>query len=75
MPRRIRHHAQPQIAPSAGDLGREAYQANLADQPGPDLSADGDQAGTVPVWRHAEPKNTQHGEHRNDAQARKLGQD
>jgi hypothetical protein len=77
MPRRVEHHAQPQIAPTAGDLGLEAYNANLRHhEPGFDSPTyDGETAGTVPVWKHPEPENAPPGQHRQDAQEVKMGLD
>lgn len=77
MPRKVEHHSQPQIAPSAGDLGTEAYYANLRHQtPGYDSPTfDGPTAGTVPTWRHPEASNPPPGQHGMDAQEVKIGLD
>jgi hypothetical protein len=76
MPRRVFDDTlQPQLAASAGDLGREAYEANTADKPGADDSHRGDQAGTSPIWRAPEPRNAPPGQHRKDAAEVKLGED
>ncbi|HLN65073.1 MAG TPA: hypothetical protein VK464_26430 [Symbiobacteriaceae bacterium] len=75
MPRRVEHYQQPKLAPTAGDLGEEAYQANLSDTAGQDDTHRGDQAGTVPQWKQPQPHNAPPGQHRKDAQEIKLGQD
>lgn len=75
MPRRVDDVKQPKLAPTAADLGEEAYRANLADQEGPDATRLGDQAGTVPSWKAPEPRNAPPGQRRKDAQEIKLGED
>lgn len=75
MPRRVDDFKQPKLAPTAADLGEEAYRANLADEPGRDNTHLGDQAGTVPQWKRPEPRNSPPGQHRKDAQEIKIGQD
>lgn len=75
MPRRVDDFEQPQLAPSAGDLGREAYQANKDDKPGRDNTHRGDQAGTVSSWEAPEAENSPPGQSRKEAQQLKLGQD
>ncbi|HWI61662.1 MAG TPA: hypothetical protein VNT75_07490 [Symbiobacteriaceae bacterium] len=76
MPRRIEHYRQPKLAPTAGDLGEEAYLANLSDEPGRDETHEGDQAGVWPQWRAPEARNSPPGQFRNkDRQEIRLGQD
>lgn len=75
MPRRIDDFKQPGLAPSAGDLGREAYEANKADQPGQDHTHLGDQAGLVSAWEAPEAENAPPGQRRKDAQEVKMGED
>jgi hypothetical protein len=76
MPRKVEHYRQPKLGLTAGDLGTEAYQANLADEPGPDDSYTAGQAGIVPSWKRPEPRNSPPGQYRNhDRQEIKMGQD
>lgn len=65
---------QPKLGLTAADLGEEAYRANLADHPGEDPPHGGD-AGTVPIWQSPEARNAPPGQHREDAQEIKLGED
>lgn len=75
MPRRVDDFEQPQLAPTAGDLGREAYEANKDDNPGRDHTNRGDQAGTVATWEAPEAENAPPGQRTKDAQEVKIGQD
>lgn len=75
MPRRVDDFKQPELAPTAGDLGREAYQAYKDDTPGRDNTHLGDQAGTVAAWEAPEAENAPPGQRRKDAQEVKIGQD
>ncbi|HWI51185.1 MAG TPA: hypothetical protein VNT01_03460 [Symbiobacteriaceae bacterium] len=76
MPRRVEHYRQPKLAPTAGDLGAEAYQANIADEPGPDDPGTGETAGVWPQWKAPEARNSPPGQHRNpDRQEVRIGQD
>lgn len=75
MPRRVDDQYQPKLAPTAADLGEEAYRANLEDHPGKDRTHRGDQAGTVPQWKQPQPHNAPPGQERKDAQEIKIGQD
>lgn len=75
MPRRVDEFKQPQLAPTASDLGEEAYHANIQDRPGKDATHLGDQAGTVPEWQSPEARNAPPGQERKDAQEVKLGKD
>ncbi len=75
MPRRVDDFKQPERAATAGDLGREAYEANKHDRPGTDDTHRGDQAGTAPIWQSPEAENAPPGQHRKDAQEVKMGQD
>jgi len=72
MPRRVFDETQGKLAPTAADLGEEAYQANLRDH-GP--ASHGETAGTVPTWQHPEAENAPPGQSREDAQEVKIGQD
>ncbi|MGE5674147.1 MAG: hypothetical protein ACM3XM_09685 [Mycobacterium leprae] len=74
MPRRVDDIRQPERAPTAGDLGMEAYQANLDDTPGKDPTI-GDTAGSVPPWKAPQAHNAPPGQHRKDAAEIKLGRD
>lgn len=74
MPRRVNDFKQPRLAPSAAELGEEAYRANLQDQDGPGEWGN-ETAGTVPVWKHPEPRNAPPGQHRSGGPVIKLGQD
>lgn len=73
MPRRVFDPPpQGQLAPTAADLGEEAYRANLdAQKP----EHHGTTAGTNPEWLAPEARNAPPGQHREDAQEVKLGQD
>lgn len=72
MPRRVFDETQGKLAPTAADLGEEAYRANLdATRPEPH----GTEAGTVPSWKAPEARNTPPGQHREDAQEVKIGYD
>lgn len=66
MPRPLDNMAkQPSLAPSAADLGSEAYEMNKRDSSGHDVGRYGEKGGVVPSWRHAEAKNAPSGqEHR-----------
>lgn len=75
MPRRIDDFHRPSLAPSAADLGMEAYQANLADEKGPDQNSQAQTAGVVPQWKRPEARNSPPGQYRENAQEIKLGQD
>lgn len=75
MPKRVDDFRQPTQAPTAADLGQEAYQASLSDRPGEHAPALGDQAGTVPQWKRPEPRNAPPGQQQKDTQAIKLGRD
>ena len=59
MPRRVDDFNQPKQAPTAADLGQEAYQANLKGVA--DLPDEG--RGIVPIWRRPEPHNPPPGQH------------
>jgi len=74
MPRRVDDDYQPKLAPTAADLGEEAYRANLNDHPGPD-SATADTAGTVPIWKAPEAENAPPGQHRKGTFPVHIGQD
>lgn len=71
MPRRVDDEYQPKLAPTAADLGEEAYQANLA---APDHTHD-ETAGTVPVWKRPEARNAPPGQHRSDTAQVRIGED
>jgi hypothetical protein len=75
MPRRTDDFRQPKLAPTAADLGEEAYRANLADEPGPDQDSQQQTAGVVPQWKRPEPRNSPPGQYRENAQEVKIGQD
>jgi|GEM_PF-1553845 len=75
MPRRVDDFRQPELAPTAADLGKEAYEANLADRPGEDATHLGDTAGIVPQWKQPQAHNSPPGQQRKDAQEIKIGQD
>jgi hypothetical protein len=76
MPRRIEHYKQPQLAPTAGDLGEEAYEANIAHHdPSHDATNLGDTAGVVPQWKQPQAHNSPPGQSRKDAQEIRIGQD
>jgi hypothetical protein len=76
MPRKVEHYRQPKLGATAGDLGAEAYQANVADEPGRDDTHEATQAGTVPTWKRPEAENSPPGQHRNHtAQEVRIGQD
>lgn len=76
MPRKVEHYRQPKLGLTAGDLGMEAYQANLADEPGRDDSHLAGQAGIVPSWKRPEARNSPPGQYRNhDRQEIQMGQD
>lgn len=72
MPRRVFDETQRKLAPTAADLGEEAYRANRdAEQP----EAHGTPAGTVPYWKAPGARNAPPGQEREDAQEVKLGHD
>lgn len=76
MPRKVEHYRQPKLGMTAADLGQEAYQANLADEPGPDDNHLAEQAGVWPQWKSPEARNSPPGQHRNqDRQEIRIGQD
>ena len=57
MPRRLDDRKQPEIAPTAGDLGLEAYRANLADHDGVQNLEDLPEANdAVPAWKQPKIK-------------------
>jgi len=73
MPRPLHALRQPQLGPTAGDLGRSAYEANLADSPGP---ADGPRyEATVRPWEAPEPLNPPPGQRRKDGPTLQLGRE
>ena len=72
MPRRVDDFKQPKRAPTAGDLGQEAYEANLKGGTA-DLSAEG--RGSVPIWRRPEPHNPPPGQHDRGHPTITMGQD
>lgn len=76
MPRRVDDFHQPQLAPTASDLGEEAYQANLKHHhAATDSTTVGDRAGVVPEWQSPEARNSPPGQQRKDAQEIKIGRD
>ncbi len=75
MPRRIDDFRRPQLAPSAADLGMEAYQANRRDTPGEDPAQPEEERGVVPEWQSPEARVTPPGQRRHGAQEIKLGKD
>jgi len=58
---------QPERAPSAGDLGREAYEAARRDASGKDPTRRDDRVGTSPIWQSPEVEKAPPGQHRNEA--------
>lgn len=74
MAKRVDDFKQPKLAPTAADLGEEAYRANLADGAGADIT-NGPNRGAVPQWKRPEPKNAPPGQERSGGPEVKLGQD
>ncbi|MEW8977215.1 MAG: hypothetical protein AB2385_02325 [Symbiobacterium sp.] len=73
MPRPLHDLKQPQLGPTAGDLGQSAYEANLRDSPGPDESPRYE--ATVRPWEAPEPRNPPPGQKRKDGPELRLGQE
>lgn len=66
---------QPQAAPSAADLGMEAYHANRQDPPGRDPAPDRPPAGVREQWNTPEAKIPPGKERRRDAPQIHIGED
>lgn len=75
MPRPLNDLNQPQRAPSAGDLGREAYEANRHDPSGLDPTGRGERAGTTPIWQSPEPENAPPGQNRKKGGEVRMGRE
>lgn len=73
MPRPLHDLKQPQIGPTAGDLGQEAYEANLTDSPGPSEYVA--PTGTVRSWEAPEPRNSPPGQKRQGGPAVRMGRE
>lgn len=73
MAKRVDDLKQPKLAPTAGDLGEEAYRANLADNSAAERH--GEPAGTMPQWKRPEPRNAPPGQERSGGPEVRLGQD
>ncbi|OTA40784.1 MAG: hypothetical protein A6D92_13295 [Symbiobacterium thermophilum] len=73
MPRPLHDLRQPQIGPTAGDLGQSAFAANLRDVDGPDAGPQIE--ATVRPWEAPEPRNPPPGQRRPGGPALRLGAD
>ena len=73
MPRPLHDLKQPQIGPSAGDLGQSAYEASLRDDAWP--QAEPQDEATVRPWEAPEPLNPPPGQKRRNGPAPMRGSD
>lgn len=74
--RRLDDCEQPEIAPTAGDLGLEAYRANLADHDGVQNLRELPEAGdVVPVWKQPKVKRRRDPETETGEETLRLGDD
>ncbi len=71
MPRPLHDLKQPQIGPSAGDLGRSAYAASVQNSARPEAGPQG--RTTVRPWEAPEPLNPPPGQKRRPNPALGLG--
>jgi len=75
MTRRVDDRHRPEIAPTAGDLGEEAYLANLYDEEGVDeVDPLALRTGTTPAWKRPRVKN-RHREDEKVGPVLKIGSD
>jgi len=72
MPRPLHDLKQPQIGPTAGDLGQSAYEAGRRADRG--AGAPGAK-NTVRAWEAPEPRNMSPGQKRGDGPALQMGRE